>query len=48
MPCLCVKCHEVCLCDEILCVRCLMDMLEKSNYQIGDNEGRPSADGSHT
>jgi hypothetical protein len=40
MPCVCTECHEPCLCDEILCVRCLMDSLEKSNYEIGDNGGQ--------
>jgi hypothetical protein len=31
MPCLCVKCHEPCNCDEILCTRCLMDTITASD-----------------
>ncbi len=29
MPCLCVKCHEPCNCDELLCSRCLMDAIRE-------------------
>ena len=44
MPCICSNkdCQRPCPCDEILCTSCLMDVLIKSNYQIGDNEGHPA------
>jgi len=34
MTCLCIKCQEKCDCDELLCVRCLMDALNKDAAEI--------------
>jgi hypothetical protein len=45
MPCLCTKCGgPLTDCDMTVCAFCLVDILTENNYQIGDNEGSPSAD----
>jgi hypothetical protein len=53
MPCLCVKCHEPCNCDELLCARCLCAVLddditahelyEKENEMLKEREKGASA-----